>query len=132
MAYLLDTNVWIIYLKMPGSPIRARLAAEGAKAVFSCSVVHGELMHGALKYQLVEKRRQVLETLLGPYASLPYDNDAAEKYAEIRHYLELRGEVIGPFDLQIAAIALTHDLTLVTHNTSEFARVPGLRLEDWA
>jgi tRNA(fMet)-specific endonuclease VapC len=89
-------------------------------------------MHGALKYQLAEKRRQTLEALLKPYASLPYDDAATTKYAEIRHFLELRGEVIGPFDLQIAAIALAHDLTLVTHNTGEFSRVPGLRLEDWS
>jgi tRNA(fMet)-specific endonuclease VapC len=51
--------------------------------------------------------------------------------AEIRRVLERKGETIGPHDLQIAAVALRRDLTLVTHNTREFLRVPALRLEEW-
>ncbi len=57
---------------------------------------------------------------------------AARRYAEIRDSLESRGEVIGLFDMQIAAIALAHDLTVVTNNVSEFRRVDGLRVEDWS
>ncbi|KYG01863.1 hypothetical protein BE21_55765 [Sorangium cellulosum] len=64
-------------------------------------------------------------------ASLSFDDVAAERYAVIRAELEGRGQSIGANDLLIAAIALAHDLTLVTHNISEFSRVTGLRLEDW-
>ena len=53
------------------------------------------------------------------------------KCAEIRRALERKGEMIGPHDLQIAAVALRHNLTLVTHNTREFSRIAALRLEDW-
>lgn len=61
----------------------------------------------------------------------PYDNSAADVFAHIRHLLASQGTLIGPYDLQIAAIALGNGCTLVTHNTSEFCRVPSLVLEDW-
>jgi tRNA(fMet)-specific endonuclease VapC len=72
-----------------------------------------------------------VEPLLRPYHSLPFDDIAADAHAGIRHHLETLGTPIGPYDLQIAAIATTNGCTLVTHNTSEFGRVPGLLLEDW-
>jgi tRNA(fMet)-specific endonuclease VapC len=61
---------------------------------------------------------------------LPFDDQCARRCAEIRAELERNGRVIGPHDLQIAAIALQHGLTLVTHNTRESSRVSGLKLED--
>ena len=65
------------------------------------------------------------------FDSLPFDDAAAEAYGRLRAELARRGMPIGPNDLMIAAIALAYGFTLVTHNTSEFSRVPGLRLEDW-
>jgi tRNA(fMet)-specific endonuclease VapC len=62
---------------------------------------------------------------------LSFDDAAADVYAGIRHHLESQGTPIGPYDLQIAAIALADGCTLVTHNTTEFSRVPRLVLEDW-
>jgi tRNA(fMet)-specific endonuclease VapC len=63
--------------------------------------------------------------------SLPFDDRAAEVYGRIRAHLTATGMAIGPNDLMIAAIALANGLTLVTHNTAEFSRVPGLTIEDW-
>ena len=63
--------------------------------------------------------------------SLPFDDDAAEHFGDIRATLARQGKPIGPYDLQIAAIARAHGLIVVTHNTREFTRVPGLMLEDW-
>lgn len=60
-----------------------------------------------------------------------FDDLAAERYGELRAHLDAAGTPIGPNDLMIASIALANSLTLVTHNTGEFSRVPGLRLEDW-
>ena len=71
------------------------------------------------------------QAFLVQFVSLPFDDDAAEVYAIIRARLEAQGTPIGPYDLQIAAIALANNLILVTHNTREFSRVPGLLLEDW-
>ena len=59
------------------------------------------------------------------------DIAVAERYGQVRDELENIGQVIGPFDLRIAATALVHDLTVVTHNVDEFSRVDGLRIEEW-
>lgn len=66
-----------------------------------------------------------------PYATLAFDDLAVQEYRRIRAYLEKLGTPIGPVDMLIAAIALANDLVMVTHNTAEFSRVPGLKLEDW-
>ena len=63
--------------------------------------------------------------------SLPFDDSCSEPYGRIRQELERLGTPIGAYDLMIAATAIAHDLTLVTHNIDEFARVVGLRYEDW-
>ena len=63
--------------------------------------------------------------------SLPFDDLAAEAYGRIRARLEQAGQLIGPNDLLIAAIAVAHQVTLVTHNTREFQRVEGLQIDDW-
>lgn len=131
MRYLLDTNAWIHYLKDQGSPVEARLRRTNAADVAVCSVVWAELLHGARKYGKREERIARVERTLGPYPSLPFDDKAARRYAEIRDDLETRGQIIGPNDLLIAAIAVTHNLTVVTNN-EEFRRVRGLKVEDWS
>jgi tRNA(fMet)-specific endonuclease VapC len=73
----------------------------------------------------------VVEAFLAPMSSLPFDDTAADRYATIRSTLERQGMRIGAYDLQIAAIAVVQGLTLVTHNTQEFSRVPDLLIEDW-
>jgi len=130
MRYLLDTNTWIDYLKRPGSLVESRLRRTLADDVAVCSVVWAELLHGARKYEKREDRVARIERTLAPFRSLPFDDAAARRYAEIRDSLETRGEVIGPNDLLIAAIALTHGLIVVTNNR-EFKRVAGLTSEDW-
>ena len=67
-----------------------------------------------------------------PFQSLPFDSACVPEYARIREHLESQGSSIGANDLLIAAIALTHGLTVITNNTDEFKRVPGLRVEDWS
>ncbi len=91
-----------------------------------------ELWHGAEKHSLREVRLARLAEVFGRYRSLPFDDAAARHYAIIRHGLETRGLLIGPNDLKIAAICLEHGLTLVSSNTEEFSRVPGLKVENWA
>jgi tRNA(fMet)-specific endonuclease VapC len=65
------------------------------------------------------------------FVSLPFDDRAAEEYGKVRAELAVRGTPIGPNDLMIASIALANQVTLVTHNTAEFSRIPGLTLDDW-
>jgi tRNA(fMet)-specific endonuclease VapC len=134
VSHLLDTNSFIDHLRRgTGSNVTARLAAAPPDSVYLCSVVLAELfygaMHGAAPHQaanlaLIAKLRQ-------QFVSFPFDDRAAEEYGTIRAHLVGLGIPIGPNDLMIAAIARVNQLTMVTHNTSEFGRVPGLTLEDW-
>jgi tRNA(fMet)-specific endonuclease VapC len=131
MIYLLDTNVCAQYLRGKNPNVRVRLEAALPQEIRLCSVVVAELYYGCLRSAQPAKNRAEVDTFLQPYLCLPFDNAAAEVYAQIRYDLERAGTPIGPYDLQIAAIALVHGLTLVTHNTAEFSRVPGLVCEDW-
>ena len=131
MAWLLDTNAWILYLKNPHSRIRARLEERTPDEIVICSIVKAELLHGALKYGLPDRRTAIVREAVSLDRSLPFDDAAAEHYARIRHELEQKGERIGPHDMFIAAICAANGCTLVTGNTDEFQRVTGLRLEDW-
>lgn len=96
-----------------------------------CATVQAELVFGAYKSQFPEKNLGVLERFFQQFQSIPFDERAIEAYGRIRATLEKRGTPIGPNDLQIAAIAVSHQLVLVSHNSKEFGRVPGLVLEDW-
>jgi tRNA(fMet)-specific endonuclease VapC len=129
--FLLDTNVCVQYLRGKNVLVRQRLAACPTHEVRLCSVVLSELYVGVLRSAQPAKNRADVDQFAAPLASLPFDDAAADVYARIRHQLESQGTAIGPYDLQIAAIALANGCTLVTHNTAEFGRVPGLVLEDW-
>ena len=131
MRYLLDTNIWIFYLKNPSSLVGARLRKTSAHDIAVCSVVRAELLHGARKYEKRTERVARVELTLSPFVSLPFDDTAAGHYAIIRDDLESKGVTIGANDLMIAAIAVTHQLTLVSNNL-EFNRVHGLPVEDWS
>ncbi len=72
-----------------------------------------------------------LETFLASFPTVHFDDASAREYGKLRSHLKKAGCLIGPNDLLIASIALAHDFILVTHNYSEFCRVPGLQIEDW-
>jgi tRNA(fMet)-specific endonuclease VapC len=131
MKYLLDTNACIGYLNGRAIGVRQRLESMPPGEVFVCSVVKAELFYGAMKSPDLARTLARQTVFLEQFDSLPFDDLAAEEYGRVRAYLEKRGEIIGPNDLLIASIALAHGVTLVTHNTDEFKRVPGLNLEDW-
>ncbi|QDU58086.1 type II toxin-antitoxin system VapC family toxin [Aeoliella mucimassa] len=131
MAWLPDTNVWINLLKQPGSLLERKVLSHSPDQILLCSIVKAELWHGAQKYGRTDRRLSLLDKLFAQFASLPFDDEAARHYADIRHQLESIGAVIGPNDLKIAAICRSTNLVLVTANLSEFSRVEGLQLEDW-
>jgi len=130
-TYLLDTNTCVEYLRRRNDGIRRRLQSHRPDELRLCSVVVGELYYGAFKSARQAENLRLLAEFVPVFPSLPFDNVAAERYGKIRAHLEAAGTAIGPYDLQIAAVALIHGLTLVTHNVDEMARVPDLLIEDW-
>jgi tRNA(fMet)-specific endonuclease VapC len=94
----------------------------------SAVVIH-ELYYGAFKSQRVEKNVARVDALR--FSVLEFDEEDARQAGQIRAHLASKGTPIGPYDVLIAGQARARELTLVTHNTSEFQRVPGLKVEDW-
>ena len=131
MTYLLDTNVCIQFLRQRHAGVVQRVQSHQPSELRLCSIVVAELYYGSERSAQAAANRAKVDAFVQPYLSLPFDGDAAKTHARIRRHLEILGMPIGPYDSQIAAIALVHGLTLVTHNTAEFGRVPGLPTEDW-
>lgn len=90
-----------------------------------------ELFYGSMRSNNPTQAHRAQQEFLVQLISLPFDDQAALIFGRIRAQLAAVGTPVGPYDLQIAAIALVNNLTLVTHNTREFSRVEGLRIEDW-
>lgn len=131
MKYLLDSNVCIRYLNGRSASIKSRIDSIDTADVVVCSIVKAELLFGSRRSQNPAASREAQQRLLAVFESLPFNDAAAEAYALIRADLTAKGTPIGANDYLIAAIALANDLILVTHNTREFGRVSGLKLEDW-
>jgi tRNA(fMet)-specific endonuclease VapC len=131
LTYLLDTNTCIRYLNGRSPQVRSHLESVIPADVVVCSVVKAELYYGAARSRDPERTLARMETFLSPFRSLPFDDLCAHTYGRIRSQLEHVGTPIGPNDLMIAAIAVVHGLTLVTHNTREFESVALLVCADW-
>ena len=132
VQYLLDTNAVIALMK--GDPqVVSHIKALDPAQLTLCAPVQAELWFGVARSdpQRRDHNRERLLTLLDWLPSLPYAGDASRRFGELRAHLAAAGTPIGPYDLQIAAIALAHDLTVVTRNLREFERVPALRVENW-
>jgi tRNA(fMet)-specific endonuclease VapC len=130
IKYLLDTNI-VIYV-MKKRPIEVMgLFNENANRMAISSITFSELQYGAEKSARVSENLNAIEEFASLTEILPYTPKASMHYGNIRAGLEKLGQTIGVNDLHIVAHARSDGLVLVTNNTSEFARVPGLLLENW-
>jgi tRNA(fMet)-specific endonuclease VapC len=129
MRYLLDANVIIGLLNDAGSKLAQRARQEKPADIAISAIVAHELFYGAFKSRRASHNVALVDSL--QLAVLEFDKEDARQAGEIRAALALRGTPIGPYDVLIAGQAKARNLTLVTHNTDEFGRVSGLRLEDW-
>ena len=128
--FLLDTNSLIFFFRGEGRVAQRLLATAPAEVALPAIVVY-ELEVGVAASKAPERRRRQLGQLLELVAVVPFGRREARSAAEVRASLEAAGRPIGPLDTLIAATALAHRATLVTHNRRELTRVPGLRLDDW-
>ncbi|QSV52544.1 MAG: type II toxin-antitoxin system VapC family toxin [Dolichospermum sp. UKL201] len=131
MIYLLDTNTCIIYLKGKNIHLKEKLDSISISEISVCSIVKSELFYGAMRSAKPESNLKLQQGFLDKFVSLPFNDEAAIIFGNIRAELTSKGTPIGGYDLQIAAIALANNLILVTHNTREFSRIPQLQLQDW-
>lgn len=129
MRYLLDTNVIIELLNDTRSPLAKRARRERPGNIALSAIVAHELFFGAFKSRRAAENVAVVDAL--QFAVLEFDNEDARQAGQIRAALAVQGTPIGPYDVLIAGQAVARGLILVTGNTSEFARVPGLGIEDW-
>jgi tRNA(fMet)-specific endonuclease VapC len=127
---LLDTNICIYLINVKPPAVLARFRQYRMGDVGLCSVVAAELAFGVAKSKSA-RNRQALEMFLAPLTILPFDAAAVWIYGDLRADLERRGTPIGSLDTLIAAHALSQQALLVTNNTREFAKVPGLQLDNW-
>jgi tRNA(fMet)-specific endonuclease VapC len=127
---LLDTNICIHVINAKPPAVLERFRQHRMGEIGLCSVVAAELAYGVAKSGSA-RNRQALEMFLAPLIILPFDEAALWAYGDLRAELERKGTPIGALDTMIAAHALSQQSTLVTNNIREFARVPGLALENW-
>lgn len=131
MKYLLDTNTCIRYINGRAPKIRKKMLQVDDNDIVVSSITKAEMFSGSEKSQYPKKSRAKQDAFFVRFQSLPFDDFAANHYAIIRSILEKAGTPIGSYDMQIASIAIAHNLIVVTHNTREFSRITGLQLDDW-
>ena len=130
MRYLLDTNIISDFIRNPKGRVANQIRRVGRQAVFTSVIVAAELRFGVAKNGSLAFERRVEETLQALEVA-PFESPADATYGAIRANLEKQGNPIGGNDLFIAAHALTLGSTLVTANEREFARIDGLKFENW-
>ena len=130
MRYLLDTNIVSDLVRSPGGVIRQHIERVGDEQVCTSIIVSAELRYGSAK-KMSPRLTAQLEAILDVLEILPFSAPADETYGLLRARLEQRGKPIGANDLLIAAQAISLGYVLVTDNEREFARVEGLRYENW-
>jgi tRNA(fMet)-specific endonuclease VapC len=130
LRYLLDTNACIAVMRSHPKVVQRMAAVPPGECGIS-AITSYELYTGVEKCSDPAKERAKVDLLLNTVQQLLFDFGAAEQAARIRARLESQGQPIGPYDLLLAGQALSGSLILVTDNTREFSRGPGLTLENW-
>ena len=131
MRYMLDTNICIYVIKQAPVTVLRKFRQHEAEGLGVSAITAAELAFGVAKSGS-RRNRSALDEFLSALEIAPFDDEAARIYGDVRSDLESRGIPIGPLDTQIAAHALSLDVTLVSNNLREFERVTGLRCANWA
>jgi tRNA(fMet)-specific endonuclease VapC len=130
MSFLLDTDTCSVHLKRPSGLMHRFVQHSGGLAI--PTIVLGELYAWAYqRHNPIPLVQQIENDLLADVSVLDYDSDCARTFGTVRGQLLQQGISVNRVDLMIAAVALAYNFTLVTHNTADYNRIPGLRLDDW-
>jgi tRNA(fMet)-specific endonuclease VapC len=131
MNYLIDTNICIYILNKKPKSVLDRFESFSMENICVSSITVAELEFGAKKSKRRKENLERLEFFLFPFEILPFNDNSATFYGDIRSKLEREGHVIGQLDMLIAAQALENNLILVTNNQKEFSRISNLQLDNW-
>ena len=131
MKYMLDTNICIYLIRNKSRKVHNKFSKCDEGDICISSISYAEMEYGVEKSKYKAMNEKALHSFVSDLEIAGFDGKAAEEYGSIRAELERTGKPIGPLDLLIAAHARSLGLTLVTNNTKEFDRVPGLKVENW-
>ncbi len=131
MKYMLDTNICIYIIKQKPQAVLERFLNTEITQIGISSITLSELMYGVSKSSRPEQNQLALMQFIAPLEILPYGDDAAQYYGDLRVHLERQATPVGSLDMLIAAHALSTTCTLITNNEIEFNRIPNLRIENW-
>lgn len=132
MKFMLDTNTCIYIIKRKPPQIINRFKLTDISQICISSITLSELVHGVSKSSRPDQNQLALTQFIAPLEILPYDDEAAQHYGELRVHLEKQGTLIGSLDMLIAAHALSLSCMLITNNEKEFKRIPKLKIDNWA
>ena len=131
--YLFDTDIITnILKKRPSKNLVKKLSQLNRDLQFISTITIAEIVYGAMRSERPSYHINNLVNLIIPSVNiLTFDSPSAFIYGEIRADLEIKGKILNHTDMQIASIAITNDLTLITGNTKHFSRIDRLQLENW-
>ena len=130
--YLLDTNIVSYYLRRSLPALEQRINDGLKHRTLAISVItRAELRYGQIGMTPEDRRRSLIDSFFLRLPSVEWSIESADHYGVLKHTLKTQGTPIGDMDTLIAAHALAENLSLVSHNTRHFERIPGLKLEDW-
>lgn len=130
LAYMLDTNICIYVMKTYPAGLQEKFNEQAEQLCIS-SITLGELHYGAQKSARRADNLTAIEQFVARLEVLAFGDKAAAHYGQVRAELERAGTPCGPHDMQIGAHARSEGLIVVTNNMREFARMPGVRVENW-
>lgn len=128
---MLDTDTCAFVLRRTSEVLLQRIQAVPVAQQSMSVVTYAELLYGVQVSSKKKANQAAVDALAVHLAILEWPANAAQHYAEIRADLKKKGAMIGSNDLLIAAHARSIDATVVTNNTKDFARVKGLKVENW-
>lgn len=131
MKYYLDSNICIFHMRNPYGTLAAKINSVSREQIKLPAIVKAELLTGAMKSARREKNIEEVLQFCEPFEIVPFDDQSAMIYGEIRASLERKGQRIGFNDIIIAATVLSRNGVLITNNTQEFNRIEGLLCSDW-
>ncbi|MBA3036149.1 MAG: type II toxin-antitoxin system VapC family toxin [Desulfobacterium sp.] len=132
MKFMLDTNICIYIIKQKPPDVIERFIQTELSEIGISSITLSEFLYGVSKSSKPVQNQMALTQFIAPLEILPYDDEAAQYYGDLRFLLEKQGTPIGSLDMLIAAHALSIDCILVTNNEKEFVRIPSLKIENWS